>query len=452
VVEVELFLEIFDPTRYKSGLYRCPECNSLFYFPFSYIDYEDAYETPNLKFKLELGFNLYGELYYTYQLAEIVRSRGIERPYLLNVGCGACVNLHFARFLGFEEAIGVEPAKLALKSSKALGTKIYADYMENVTELNKFKFHIVYASEVIEHLIHPTLFVYRISKMLDSEGVFFLTTPNADCIDQKLARLQIPLLSPYLHHIIFSCEALESLLKKFFRSVKILNSKKEHSILAIASHKDIELNFVEPKTFIKDVMVKYAYAMIEDLQKNTLDDFSKNLLNGILWITFRALVDFGFLEEAINFYNNTDLRKYLDVESLDSIRQKIIEEVNDWNGYITKFPTFIIHLMYYYGMLLLNHYGKYQEASRFFNSVFQILEKKLNILAVDIPEFRNLIWLSKFAEGLSYYYRGEKEKAKGCFEFIINHYNNPDSEFVKWIGVGPDRNTSERSMELMKAV
>jgi len=109
---------------------------------------------------------------------ERLRENGQEEIKLLSIGCATGV---------FEEQIikefgievhGLDGAETSLKAAREKGVITVNGDFEEEFPFPDESFDIVFAGEVLEHLMDVKSFLVRVNKVLKKDGVFILTTPN----------------------------------------------------------------------------------------------------------------------------------------------------------------------------------------------------------------------------------------------------------------------------------
>lgn len=88
-----------------------------------------------------------------------------------------------------KKVVGVDINENEVLKLKKLGYNVvYADVQDpNLSKLLKEKFDVIVASEIIEHLSNPGLFLDNIKLCLKKNGTLVLTTPNAQYIKHYLS-------------------------------------------------------------------------------------------------------------------------------------------------------------------------------------------------------------------------------------------------------------------------
>jgi len=133
------------------------------------------------------------------------------RPRALDVGCATGALLDALRDRGWEPQ-GVEVSEAQAEYGRArYGAPISAGTLE-AAAFPAGSFDLVHASHLIEHLNEPGAFLDEVARVMRSDGLLVLTTPNAD-------GLQARFLGPawrsaiYDHLYLFSARTLRALLE-----------------------------------------------------------------------------------------------------------------------------------------------------------------------------------------------------------------------------------------------
>ena len=107
----------------------------------------------------------------------------------------------------------LEPSKSMADQCKKKNIDVYESTIEQV-RLKKNKFDVITCFELFEHLYDPKLFLKKIYKMLNKNGIFYFTTLNGLGFDiQMLGKLSNSIYPPY-HINFFNPQSIEVLLKK----------------------------------------------------------------------------------------------------------------------------------------------------------------------------------------------------------------------------------------------
>jgi len=177
------------------------------------------YEDHNLN-KRGAGFSLLKE-----ERGNIFRKHIGTGKKILDLGCrdGALTNT----FMEGNKVTGADIDTVALGEAAKLGIDtLTLDLNGEWQELVGEKYEVVTLAETLEHLFYPERVIERVKSVLNDDGVFIGSVPNAFNLKNRLRLLfgrkdLTPLQDPtHINH--FLHKELESLMKKHFRKVKII--------------------------------------------------------------------------------------------------------------------------------------------------------------------------------------------------------------------------------------
>lgn len=207
----------------KNGfdLYRCTNCKSSKALPF-----------PTLEELVKFYSNYKGTTNYAAKRdKKIARSRRRIKPLLpklrgkkfLDVGCNYGFAAAAAAGLGLDaKGIDVDESSVAL-AKKQFGN--IAEYQKISVEdyaAMGHKADMVFTSEVIEHVLDPNSFVASIAKILNTDGVLFLTTPDGGHWSLPKDFTKWPSVMPPEHLSYFTRKGLKSMLERHgFTDIKM---------------------------------------------------------------------------------------------------------------------------------------------------------------------------------------------------------------------------------------
>jgi 2-polyprenyl-3-methyl-5-hydroxy-6-metoxy-1,4-benzoquinol methylase len=144
---------------------------------------------------------------------------------VLDIGCRDGALTEF--FVEGNKVLGLDIDERALQeaSKKGIETKLI-DLNGDWEQLSNEKFDVVVAGEVLEHLYHPEKVAEKVSRLLNPQGKFIGSVPNAFSLKNRLRYLfgskrYTPLSDP-THITQFNAGELEEILKKSFSKVKIM--------------------------------------------------------------------------------------------------------------------------------------------------------------------------------------------------------------------------------------
>jgi 2-polyprenyl-3-methyl-5-hydroxy-6-metoxy-1,4-benzoquinol methylase len=149
----------------------------------------------------------------------------IERHFqvsdLLEIGSAFGFFIESARNRGWN-ALGVETSNYASKVAK----EIYGNNVQNSDFLNENRvnsFDVVCMLGTIEHVLNPSLFIYKIANTLKPEGGVVITTPNIESLFAHIFKRKWRHIYPPYHISYFSPNSLSFLLQKYAFQVLSIN-------------------------------------------------------------------------------------------------------------------------------------------------------------------------------------------------------------------------------------
>lgn len=119
-------------------------------------------------------------------LAKKISSHFDKHASILDVGAGAGAWLERLGTAGFENLYGIDKDPDRFHATKGQFIAADLDYEDSI--LADKTFQLITSIEVIEHLENPGRLLYHVSKLLEPEGYFLLTTPNLNSV---LCRLRL---------------------------------------------------------------------------------------------------------------------------------------------------------------------------------------------------------------------------------------------------------------------
>ncbi len=96
---------------------------------------------------------------------------------ILDIGCGTGAWLETLAYNGFRDLVGIDVDTNQFGTDVATCSKVNLNIDANLGLEDK-KFGLITAIEVIEHLENPGRFFNHVTKHLDEDGYFLMTTPN----------------------------------------------------------------------------------------------------------------------------------------------------------------------------------------------------------------------------------------------------------------------------------
>lgn len=145
---------------------------------------------------------------------------------ILDLGCrdGALTSF----FASGNKVVGVDIDQISLKKAKdMLGIETLSfDVQSDWSGLRGQKFDAVVAGEFLEHVYYPDMVTKKVFDILNNDGVFMGSVPNAFSLKNRLKYLfaikkYTPMSDPtHINH--FSSHELYFMLNKYFKNVKIV--------------------------------------------------------------------------------------------------------------------------------------------------------------------------------------------------------------------------------------
>lgn len=219
---------------FTGGFNVCKKCGFLSYEENDRYQYTEEY--------YKAGNQLHG--YIDYQKDEknllktfkrrINRHIPIHQGQLLDVGCATGYGLQAANECGFT-ANGIDTCKWAVDRCLDKGYHaVTGDYLETEWPAT---FDVITAWDVIEHTDRPDKFMCRTNQLLNKQGFFVFTTPDASSILAKKLGKKWPMYHMAPEHLsIFTEKSIVMLLEKYgFRLISMSYAGKyvtaEHMML-----------------------------------------------------------------------------------------------------------------------------------------------------------------------------------------------------------------------------
>ena len=109
---------------------------------------------------------------------------------ILDVGCGdGNFSVQLKEACKAKEVYGIEISEKGAEMARKNGAKCYLDVDEENFPFEDNYFDAVTAFEIIEHLFDPDHFLEEVYRVLKSNGIFVLSTPNLASIHNRIALL-----------------------------------------------------------------------------------------------------------------------------------------------------------------------------------------------------------------------------------------------------------------------
>jgi len=191
-------------------LHRCEACSLMYVSPMPTQEelnqfYQNYHKTSQYTGKLD------SKLRRAKKRIRVIKWRARGKKFI-DVGCNVGFAVEAARRLGLD-AVGIDIDESSIRLGKSLFPEAMLE-IKSVQELASTgaAFDLIYCSEVIEHLLHPVEFVEALYKILDDNGILFLTTPDIDHFSLPKDILSWDGVRPPEHLLYFSKKSLKVLL------------------------------------------------------------------------------------------------------------------------------------------------------------------------------------------------------------------------------------------------
>ena len=264
----------------KHSILECSNCSVHFAVPFrqARIDhYEDSWETKKVIRLPEKELER-ADLSPRYRIF-FKRVQVNDYPKLLDVGCGLGGFLKAAkkrRFMVF----GVEQSLQAILYARSkLG-------IDNIHHCSLFElpddyssFNVITAFEVLEHLDNPRLFVQAMYERLQPSGILYISVPDRDCFEIRLAGERPQSDFPPNHLTRWSTTALD----KFLSGWKWQEKRIYHTALeATPLYRAIRTRIFRARSHAFDTQSKAS----KSFRRGTLIHRTRVIIDCILWYLF----------------------------------------------------------------------------------------------------------------------------------------------------------------------
>lgn len=219
----------------RANYFRCDSCGTIFQDPLptlqEMMDYANA-EYSNGLYKEYLEANDLKYATFEYRLNKVIEAFKRQNPSeaiprLLDVGCSNGRFIEVASRNGIE-SWGLELSENAIAvASPATRDRIYHGDANNIENLGMEKFDIITAFDLVEHLFDPFSFLNNLYKMITTNGIIVITTPDASSLPRTLMGKNWPMLQPFQHTILLSRKASKMLLQKTnYKDISVDGTKK----------------------------------------------------------------------------------------------------------------------------------------------------------------------------------------------------------------------------------
>ena len=198
------------PAGLKAGhqMKRCGRCKTL------YADCQQAASTALYDDYYADPANLQVPAYMATRLDQIVRAFAPYRKNnrLLDVGFGGGATIAAAQRAGWD-VHGVEVSPSAVRHVRSHCANVKQGFLEDASYPDHH-FDVVLASELLEHLYDPDLFLREIHRIVRPGGLFWATTPHGRGLSARALGTEWSVVHPPEHLQLFSVAGVRAMLHR----------------------------------------------------------------------------------------------------------------------------------------------------------------------------------------------------------------------------------------------
>ena len=209
---------VFSKKSYK--FVKCQKCKLLFVNPrpsteLLKIIYSKEYFEGKIDLQDQEPKNFIDEKYSSIARADKILDK--VRRYknlgnLLDIGCGLGFLLDRAIEKNWK-TIGIDISDYAIKECKKRRLSVKKGSIEEVNLPNNY-FDVIIATDVLEHIFDPIIFIKKVHKLLKIGGVLVIEVPNYEAAKAKIMGGKWPQYIPPIHLNFFTQTNIKSLLEK----------------------------------------------------------------------------------------------------------------------------------------------------------------------------------------------------------------------------------------------
>ena len=274
-------LKCLDRDHNLVELLKCLKCNHKFQKNYSIVyDSDDYNYYKNLANKKKAAIydcentNRYKEIFKIFNKYVIKNNL---RKDILDIGCGHGEIVNYANNNGWN-CQGIELSEEAVKIATVHNVNVKNIDLDSSFFKNK-KYSIVILTEVIEHVLDLKKLLNQIKKILEENGIVYITTPNFNSLDRYFLKNQWPVI--HKEHVnYFDVKTLKYLIYQF-QNFELIKSKTANIILSlyIIRFKEIFFNNYKKKNILEGSLDSQIRSKINN---NIILFFLKNIINFFL--------------------------------------------------------------------------------------------------------------------------------------------------------------------------
>ncbi|MEI6296929.1 MAG: class I SAM-dependent methyltransferase [bacterium] len=208
------------------SVFKCQKCDLSFVFPQPTPDmlrgsvYSGKYQANKIAELKKVALDSKKIRIIDYIKANIQKGKKI-----LDIGCSNGEFIFKLKEIGYE-CFGVELNKGTYEIAKNNGLNVQNCILEEAGFKDSF-FDVIFLGDIIEHVADPDNFIRECRRILKSEGIIIISTPNMDCFWSKSTLILYNIfgipwssVTPPYHLYQFSVDNLDLLMKNFNFIVK----------------------------------------------------------------------------------------------------------------------------------------------------------------------------------------------------------------------------------------
>lgn len=359
----------------------CPACKTLFQLDFTIPNYSTHPFLPTaLKFYVEQGAGLE-----TLALPAFIAGTRNRRRYM-EIGCGFGFGLDFAKRVFDLQIQGIDPSEFAQEGRRLLQIPIATQDFDPEVARRYGEQDAIAAMEVIEHFPDPLEFLRTTKGLLASDGLLIITTPDANAVTFGEEHPNLAVLTPGYHAVIFGEESLRFALQNVgFSDVQV--GTRGATLFAIAGHGASKI----------DVDGLLDLSLYRRYLENRLRFENDNILEiGLGYRLMKLLVNteqYSAAEAALNRLADAIWRR----DEIDVLNpHRLLAALPDtctFHDFVSHFPTCLVGILYFSGMIRLNKDEDRAAAIRYFYAahiVAGLFRKAMFEYAIDDGETADL--------------------------------------------------------------
>ena len=254
---------------------------------------------------------------------------------------------------------------------------------------NDMRFDVIYSSEVIEHIGDPIDFLLTLKRALRNEnGVFVMTTPDADSINQESAENMLySRLFPGEHKCIYSREGIRNLFERAGFSTPIFSTRSDTIAFSASTglSSDSGISQANP-----DLYPIYLQSVVTESGFNGGNPY----YDGCTFRLFKYYVNKGDLGSADNLLEKSFVLRGLLEKDCRSIARTVLTdalEAVSLDEYVSKVPAFLGPFCFYYSMYSILKYGENAVSGRNLKIALDVLEHEFYVSSTHFIEASSLI-------------------------------------------------------------